>query len=119
MAGANFSQGGQAAFDAAKIQYAADLEQEADRFESGFRASGTTQEITAQHVIQADLVIRQGLLPRKRRKWEVLLILGSPAGAFIAGVATNNLDKGWGAVLLVITVIVALSCETIRFVKGH
>lgn len=116
---ANFSQGGQTAFDNAKLRYEADLVQEADRFESGARASGAPQEITAQHVIQGDLVIRQGLLPRKRHRGELLLVLGSPAGAFIAGVATNNLNKSWGAVLLVVAVILALSCETVRFVKGH
>ncbi len=65
----NLSAGGQDAIDKLTEKFQADLLQEADRFESAARASGgAAQEITAQHLHQADLVIRQALLPPRKRK---------------------------------------------------
>ncbi|GAA2772374.1 hypothetical protein [Mycolicibacterium pallens] len=115
----NLSAGGQDAIDKLTEKFQADLLQEADRFESAARASGAAQEITAQHLHQADLVIRQALLPRKRKKADIFLALGSPGGAAVAGYACSNLDKGWGPIAVVIATVITLGCEAIRFVRGQ
>ncbi|WP_285183986.1 hypothetical protein [Rhodococcus sp. MEB032] len=115
---ATFSPQGQAEFDKKLAAYKVDLLKEADRREADTRFGGGPQEITAQHVGNADLLIRQGMLKRKRHWGESFLVLGSPGGAFAAGWATNNLNTGLGVLVLVIAVVVALGCEAVRYVRG-
>lgn len=110
-----FSPQGQNEFNATVQKFKQDLEREADRLEGGTNAG----EITYHHVQTAELLVRQGLSKPPRDKWDVVSILGTPAGGIAVGWATNNLSSLGGVITMIAGVVLIFGCESIKLVKGN
>ncbi|WP_433668765.1 hypothetical protein ACQP06_32685 [Nocardia sp. CA-136227] len=113
---ANFSPQGQAEFDAKVDKFKQDLLREADRIEAASNTGGQ-QEITPQHVTQAEFLVRQGLMRVPKSGLDFIPVIATPAAGILGGWATNNLKSGWGVLAVIAAIVVIFISEVYKHNK--
>lgn len=110
---ATFSTRGRVEYNAKVDKFKNDLLREADRIESGNNPMGP-QEITQQHVVAAEVVVRHGLIapPQPKKGFlDYAALIATPGAGFLGGWSTSNLDSGWGVAGIAASIVVAFASE--------
>jgi hypothetical protein len=111
----------QAAAEATRCvdQYRKDLLAEAARLEAAMHSAGT-HELTPTHVHDANRALRH---PYFRSKsvggLDVFLQLLIVGGGAALGIGTNNIDKLWGQVLFVSSLVVCATAIVVNLIRSR